>query len=111
VLGFFSTSYLYLYGRLPSVISNIAEYLQMETLKQDDVIKKEARGLDGFDLGEVQEVTLDHVLTQKGIVDRKWYQIPKNLVKSFDGSKAIFNVTEDQSENYFSSGGRGYERI
>jgi hypothetical protein len=73
-------------------------------------IKKEVRGLDGFDLGEVQEVTLDHVLTQKGIVDRKWYQI-SNLVKSFDGSKVIFNVTEDQSENCVTSGGRGYERI
>ena len=34
----------------------------------DDVIKKEARGSDGYDLGEVQEVTSDFVLTQKGVV-------------------------------------------
>jgi hypothetical protein len=75
------------------------------------IIKKEARGADGFDFGEVQEVTSDYVLTQKGIVDRKWYQIPKKLVRSFDSNKVFFNVTEEHSENYVSSAGRGNERI
>jgi hypothetical protein len=31
----------------------------------DDVIKKEARGINDEDLGEVQEVTQDYVLVKK----------------------------------------------
>ena len=34
----------------------------------DDVLKKEARGLDDADFGEVHEVEDDFVLTQKGVV-------------------------------------------
>ena len=32
----------------------------------DEIIKKEARGIDDADLGEVQEVNSDNVVTQKG---------------------------------------------
>jgi uncharacterized protein (TIGR02271 family) len=67
----------------------------------DSVIKKEARGIDGYDLGEVQEVTGDHVLTQKGIVDRKWFQIPKNLAQSFDGDVLTLNVTGNQAKDIY----------
>ena len=81
------------------------------SIEWDKVVKKEARGMDGFDLGEIQEVTADYVLMQKGIVDRKWYQIPKRLAKSFDGDIVVFNIKEEQSEGYVSSAGRGYERI
>jgi uncharacterized protein (TIGR02271 family) len=67
----------------------------------DSVIKKEARGIDDYDLGEVQEVTADHVLTQKGIVDKKWFQIPKNLAQGFDGDMLTFNVTEAQAKDTY----------
>jgi uncharacterized protein (TIGR02271 family) len=67
----------------------------------DSVIKKEARGIDDYDLGEVQEVTGSHVLTQKGIVDRKWFQIPKNLAQSFDGDVLTLNVTENQAKDIY----------
>jgi hypothetical protein len=60
----------------------------------NDVIKKEARGSDGYDLGEVQEVASEFVLTQKGVVDKKRFEIPKRLVKDFDGSKLVFDLTE-----------------
>ena len=47
----------------------------------DGVIKKEARGVDDYDLGEVQEVTSEYVLTQKGLVNTRWFQIPKRLAQ------------------------------
>jgi hypothetical protein len=81
------------------------------SIEWDKVVKKEVRGSEGNDFGEVQEVNSEYVITQKGIVDRKWYQIPKSLVKSFDGDTVFFNVTEEQTENFVSSAGRGYERI
>jgi hypothetical protein len=42
-----------------------------ETIDWDNVIKKEARGISDFDLGEVQEVNSEQVITKKGIVDKE----------------------------------------
>ena len=64
----------------------------------DEVIKKEARGTDDYDLGEVQLVTAEDVITQKGIVSTKWYQIPKRLVVEFDGNKLVLKMTEEEAE-------------
>ena len=64
----------------------------------DEVIKKEARGTDDYDLGEVQLVTAEDVITQKGIVSTKWYQIPKRLAVEFDGNKLVLKMTEEEAE-------------
>ena len=37
----------------------------------DEVVKKEARGIDDADFGEVQLIIWDTVLTEKGITDKK----------------------------------------
>ena len=37
----------------------------------NDVVKKEARGINNEDLGEVQEVTKDYVLVEKGVIIKK----------------------------------------
>ena len=55
----------------------------------DDVIKKEARGIDDLDLGEVQDVSEDKVVVQKGIIEKNVYQYPK--VKS----KAMMEKSSD----------------
>jgi uncharacterized protein (TIGR02271 family) len=68
------------------------------TIDWDLVVKKEARGTDDYDLGEVQEVTADNILTQKGIVEKKWFQIPKQLALGFDGDMLTLNVTEEQAK-------------
>ena len=70
------------------------------SINWNEVIEKEARGLDDADLGEVQEVGNDFVLTQKGVVHKEKYQIPKNLAIRFDGNKLWFNITKDESDNY-----------
>jgi hypothetical protein len=42
----------------------------------EDVLKKEARGLNNADLGEVQEVSPEYIITQKGtlVVDKFYIQ-------------------------------------
>jgi hypothetical protein len=47
----------------------------------DDVIKKEARGINDEDLGEVQEVGDTYVLVQKGLINKEKYYIPQNEVE------------------------------
>jgi uncharacterized protein (TIGR02271 family) len=62
----------------------------------DETIKKEARGLNDEDLGEVQEVTNEYVLIQRGIIDKEKFYIPRDKVESFDGSILRFNISEDE---------------
>lgn len=71
------------------------------TIDWDSVIKKEARGIDDYDLGEIHEVTDDNVLTQKGIVEKKWFQIPKRLAQGFNGDMLVLNVTEAQAKDMY----------
>ena len=66
----------------------------------DDVIKKEARGIDDEDFGEVHEVGYDYILTQKGIMHKDKFYLPKNLVTRFDGHKLWFKITKDEVDRY-----------
>lgn len=66
----------------------------------EEIIKKEARGLGDADLGEVQEVTSEFIVTQKGTIDKDVFYIPKNLVDHFDGSTVFFTVTEEEVKQY-----------
>jgi len=66
----------------------------------NDVIKKEARGINDLDLGEVQEVVDDKVVVQKGIIDHDIFHLPKSLIKSYDGQVLLFNISEGELKNY-----------
>ncbi|HKO64716.1 MAG TPA: hypothetical protein VJU13_05900 [Candidatus Nitrosocosmicus sp.] len=66
-----------------------------------DVIKKEARGINDADLGEVQEVRQDNVITKAGVVDKEVYSFPKNLVERYDGHNLWFKVTKEEAESLY----------
>jgi uncharacterized protein (TIGR02271 family) len=68
------------------------------SISWDEIIKKEARGMDDYDLGEVQLVASEDVITEKGTVSTKWYQIPKRLAVEFDGNKLVLKITEEEAE-------------
>ena len=65
------------------------------------VLKKEARGIDDADLGEVQEIHLDNVITKVGLIDKVTYSIPKSLVEQFDGHTLLFKVTKEEAETRY----------
>jgi stress response protein YsnF len=67
----------------------------------DDVIKKEARGINDEDLGEVQEVTQDYVLVKKGVINKEKLYIPRHLAIDFNGTILIFNITAEEAKNKF----------
>ncbi len=74
--------------------------VESTALNPEEIIKKEARGLGDADLGEVQEVTGEFIVTQKGTIDKDVFYIPKNLVDHFDGSTVFFTVTEEEAKQY-----------
>jgi uncharacterized protein (TIGR02271 family) len=66
-----------------------------------ETIKKEARGIDDADFGEIQSVDPEYVITQKGIIDKEFFSFPVNLVQDYDGNRVLFKVTEEEARNSY----------
>ena len=58
----------------------------------NEVIKKEAEGINGENFGEVQDVSNGFALVQKGIINKEKFLIPQNLDESFDGDILIYSI-------------------
>ena len=65
-----------------------------------DVIKKEARGINDEDLGEVQDVQSDYVIIEKGMIDKEKFYIPKDQVESYDGNALKFRFSDSELSKY-----------
>lgn len=83
------------------VKSNVVIILYMnESIDWAKVIKKEARGLDDYDLGEVQEVNEDIVITKKGVVDKDRFYLPRSKALRFEDHKLWFEVSKEEAKAY-----------
>ena len=71
-----------------------------EITNWDDVIEKEARGIDDYDLGRVHDIDPDIVVTKRGVVDKDKFYLPKSTVVRFDGDKVWFNVTKEEAKAF-----------
>ena len=67
----------------------------------NEVIKKEARGLNDADLGEVQEVNDNYVLTQRGTISKEKFYLPKSIPHGFNGHILLFDITEEDAKAKF----------
>jgi hypothetical protein len=65
-----------------------------------DVIKKEARGINDENLGEVQEVQSNYVLVRRGMIDKETFYIPKEQAESYDGNILKFRLSESDLSKY-----------
>lgn len=72
----------------------------MTEIDWDKAIKKEARGIDDYDLGEVQSVNDQFVVTERGVVDKDKFYLPRNKALRFEGDKLGFEVTKDEAKAY-----------
>jgi hypothetical protein len=60
----------------------------------NEVIKKEARGINDEDFGKVQEIQGNYVLIQRGIIKTEIFYIPKDQAESYDGNILNFRISE-----------------
>ena len=67
----------------------------------DDVIKKEARGINDEDLGEVHEVGDTYVMVQKGLINKEKYYVPQNEVESYDGNILRFKLSVEEIKSKY----------
>ena len=65
-----------------------------------NIIKKEAKGFENTDLGEVQYVSREYIITQRGTLHKEKFYIPKNLIDHFDGAIVYFKLTEEEAKQY-----------
>ena len=75
--------------------------MQSNNFPWNEIIKKEARGIDDADFGEIQSVDPEYVITQKGIIDKEIFSFPTNLVQEYDGNRVLFKVTEEEARNSY----------
>jgi hypothetical protein len=60
----------------------------------NDVIKREARGINNEDFGKVQDIEGDYVLVKRGIINKKQFYLPKDQAESYDGTILKFRLSE-----------------
>jgi uncharacterized protein (TIGR02271 family) len=69
----------------------------------NDVIKKEARGRNDADLGEVLEVKDDIVVTERGTLNKEKFYLPKSIPHGFNGHTLLFDITEEEAKERFTN--------
>ncbi|MER5175150.1 MAG: hypothetical protein ABJB76_05750 [Candidatus Nitrosocosmicus sp.] len=69
-------------------------------IEWDEILKKEARGYNDIDLGEVQHVDKESITTQKGTLTKERFYIPKKFVQRFDGNILWFTLTSEDLHLY-----------
>ena len=74
--------------------------MSSDNIEWDDVIKKEARGINNEDFGEVQQVQGNYVLVQKGMINKEKYFIPKDQAESYDGDVLRFRISEQDLSQF-----------
>jgi hypothetical protein len=63
-----------------------------------EIIKKEAIGIDESELGEVEEVNVEYIITQTGTMYKDKFYIPKHLVERFDGHYVWFRIIGEKGQ-------------
>jgi len=73
-------------------------------IKSENIINKKAKGIDNIDLGEIQKITSEYIITEKKGIDinknKNKISIPRNLVERWDEDNVWFQVTEEDIESF-----------
>ena len=73
-------------------------------IKSENIINKKAKGIDNIDLGVIQKITSEYIITEKKDIDinknKNKISIPRNLVERWDEDNVWFQVTEEDIESF-----------
>lgn len=74
-----------------------------QSLDWNKVIKKEAKSNNNKELGEIQGLENDFLVVERGIANKEFFYIPKDLVENFDGDTVHFKISEDEIEEKYTN--------
>ena len=60
----------------------------------NDVIKREARGINDEDFGKVQDIQGNYVIVKRGIINKEQFYLPKDQAESYDDTILKFRLSE-----------------
>ena len=73
-------------------------------IKSENLINKKAKGIDNIDLGEIQKITSEYIITEKKDTDTNKNKdkifIPRNLLERWDEDNVWFQVAEEEKESF-----------
>jgi hypothetical protein len=69
----------------------------------NDLLRKEARCIDGLDIGDVWDVDEHYLLTQKGMLNKQKerFYIPIYLVEKYDSNTVWFRMSGQEARDSF----------
>ena len=71
-----------------------------QDIRWEDVVNKEAIGIDKCDLGKVQQIKDDTIITEKGVINKKRYFLPKKLIDKFNGNILYFKIMKAEAKQF-----------
>lgn len=71
-----------------------------QNIRWQEVLNKGASGIDKCDLGKVQQINEDMIITRKGILNKKEYILPKKLADRFDGDFLYFKIMKAEAKQF-----------
>jgi stress response protein YsnF len=90
-------------------VSDKKEAINPLNIDFNDMVGKEAIGIDGLDLGKVTEIGKTFIVTQRGLIDKKKYHLPISSVESFDGDSVNFKISDNDLTSYQQSEKNNFE--
>ena len=71
-----------------------------ENIRWQEVLNKRAIGIDKCDLGKVEKINDDTIITKKGLINKSRYLMPKKLVDRFDGNMLYFKIMKAEAKQF-----------
>ena len=71
-----------------------------QNIRWEDVVNKAAIGIDKCDLGKVQQIKDDTIITEKGVIKKKRYFLPKKLIDKFNGNILYFKIMKAEAKQF-----------
>src|SRR5689334_7782942 len=76
----------------------------------NQIVTKSVETKDGKDLGKVDGLEDLAFVVKDGIIDPKYYRIPRDKVEAYDNDKVILSLSEEQAKSEFQKSNPGYYR-
>ena len=67
---------------------------------RQDLLNKEVKGLGNANLGKVKEVSDEYVITEKGVINKDRFYIPKTAIIHIDGLFVWLGITKKEAKQY-----------
>lgn len=71
-----------------------------ESIRWQEVLNKRAIGIDKCDLGKVEQINDDIIITKKGLINKNRFLMPKKLVDRFDGNMLYFKIMKAEAKQF-----------